>query len=138
MAMQRASPTMISPTRYSGMSGKKIQASRNMITGPTSQFSTSDKPNIFQAPVTRESCSYCTLISTGYIIHSRPMAMGSETVSIRNASRASAVSGQIRPRPTPEAMAAKIHSGRKRSSTPSWPTTWPLCRRSTAGAVMTR
>ena len=57
MAMQRASPTMISPVRYSGWSGRSSQASANMITGPTSQFWTRETLNIFQAVATLPSSS---------------------------------------------------------------------------------
>ncbi|KFC49913.1 hypothetical protein GY12_24115 [Micrococcus luteus] len=42
IAMQRASPTMIRPVRYSGRSARKIQARANMSAGPTIQFSTSE------------------------------------------------------------------------------------------------
>ncbi len=136
--MQRARPTMISPTRYSSMSGRKIQASRNMSTGPMSQLSASETLNIFQAVVTLESCSYWTLVSTGYIIHSRPMAMGRETVSMRRASMASAMSGQMRPKPTPRAMVRKIHRGRNRSSRPSCPATPAVCGWAPASDVIGR
>ncbi len=107
-----------------------------MITGPMIQFKPSDTLNIFHAVATLESCSYCTLVSTGYIIHSKPMAMGRDTVSMRSASMASAVSGQMRPKPTPRAIAAKIHSGRKRSRKPSCPTTPPARGPRTASAVI--
>ena len=42
IAMQRARPTMISPVRYSGRSGRNSQASANISTGPMTQLSTSD------------------------------------------------------------------------------------------------
>ncbi len=135
MAMQRAVPTRISPTRYSSRSGRKTQARPNMTAGPTTQFNTSDTLNIFQAVATFESRSYCTLVSTGYIIQSSPAAMGRETVPTRRESRVSATPGQTRPRPTPRAIVRKIHSGRKRSSTPSWPTTRLVCGWTTASAV---
>ncbi len=93
MAMQRASPTMISPVRYSGRSGRKTQARTNMMAGPMTQFSTAETLNIFQAVATLPSSSYLTLASTGYIIHSRPMAMGNDTVSMRRASKAVAMPG---------------------------------------------
>ena len=38
MAMQRARPMMISPTMYSGLSGKNVTARANMSTGPMTQF----------------------------------------------------------------------------------------------------
>ncbi len=40
IAMHRASPTMISPVRYSGRSGSSSQARANISAGPTSQFKT--------------------------------------------------------------------------------------------------
>src|SRR5699024_3818611 len=42
IAIQRAKPTIISPVRNSGSSGKKVQAKRNMNAGPTTQFNTTD------------------------------------------------------------------------------------------------
>ena len=42
IAMQRASPIMIRPTMYSGLSRRKITASANIRIGPTIQFWTSD------------------------------------------------------------------------------------------------
>jgi hypothetical protein len=44
MAIQRASPTMTSPVRSSGWSGRKIQARANMSNGPTTQFRVRDTP----------------------------------------------------------------------------------------------
>src|SRR5690625_6883752 len=43
IAMQRARPTMISPVRNSGRSGRKVQARVNMNAGPTIQFRSSDR-----------------------------------------------------------------------------------------------
>ena len=40
--MQRASPMRMSPSMYSGLSGRKITASANMRSGPMIQFCTSD------------------------------------------------------------------------------------------------
>jgi hypothetical protein len=42
MAMQRARPTMISPVRYSGRSGRNTQASTNMSAGATTQLRTNE------------------------------------------------------------------------------------------------
>ncbi len=64
-----------------------------MIIGPTSQLRTSDTLNCFHAVATLPSSSYLTLAKTGYIIHSRPTAMGNETVSMRMESENSAMSG---------------------------------------------
>ena len=71
---------MISPVRYSGRSGSSSQARANISAGPTSQFSTRRAPSIRRSPVTRPSSEYRTLASTGYIISSRPMAIGRQTV----------------------------------------------------------
>ena len=57
-----------------------------MMAGPTIQFSTRETPNCSQAWAIFPSSSYFTPARTGYIIHSRPMAMGSDTVSTRNVS----------------------------------------------------
>ena len=76
MAMQRASPIMIRPTRYSGLSGSKSAASTNISTGPISQFCTRDKPRIFLFWNTSGISSYFTLAKGGYIITIKPMAMG--------------------------------------------------------------
>ena len=53
MAIQRASPIMIRPTMYSGLSARKAIASRNIRIGPTTQFWTSDSPSTFQSRKTR-------------------------------------------------------------------------------------
>ncbi len=42
MAMQRASPTMISPVRYSSRSGSISQARVNINAGPRTQFRISE------------------------------------------------------------------------------------------------
>ena len=57
MAMQRASPTMIRPVRYSGRSGSRSQARVNISAGPTSQLSTRLAPSIRRSPVTVSSRS---------------------------------------------------------------------------------
>ena len=57
MAMQRASPTMINPVRYSGRSANSNQASVNITAGPTSQFSTSEDAMSLRSAVTSPSWS---------------------------------------------------------------------------------
>ena len=42
IAMHRARPTMISPVRYSGRSGRNSHARANISAGPTTQLRTSD------------------------------------------------------------------------------------------------
>lgn len=51
IAMLRASPTMISPVRYSGRSGSSSQASANINARPTIQFSASDVHSKRLSPV---------------------------------------------------------------------------------------
>ena len=55
IAMQRASPTMISPVRYSGRSGSSSQARVNISAGPTIQFNNSEPISSRRSPVTRPS-----------------------------------------------------------------------------------
>ena len=81
--MHLARPTRIIPVLYSGRSGKKIHASENMSTGPIIQLSVSETANIFHCTIAFDSFSYLTLASGGYIIHNRPIAIGSETEYIR-------------------------------------------------------
>jgi hypothetical protein len=70
------------------MSGSSNHASANINTGPISQFRLSEAANSFQARPTCDSSSYFTRARTGYIIQSRPRAMGSETSATLMASRA--------------------------------------------------
>ena len=62
--------------------------------------------------VTVPSRSYRTLASTGYIITSSPMLMGSETPSTSTAASAVPMPGTTRPSRSPTTMAARIHTGR--------------------------
>ena len=73
--MQRAKPTIIMPTLYSGKSGRKTQASENIRKGPITQFKNSETLNIFHALATLPSSSYLTFASGGYIIHISPIAI---------------------------------------------------------------
>ena len=57
MAMHRARPTMISPVRYAGRSGRKTQARVNISAGPTTQFSSNELTRSFLSPVTVSSRS---------------------------------------------------------------------------------
>jgi len=83
------------PTLYSGRSGRKSQASENIRNGPITQFRKRETLNIFPAPLTLESSSYLTLARGGYIIHNNPIAIGSDTVSIRNLSKIVDISGKM-------------------------------------------
>ena len=112
IAMHRASPTMISPVRYSGRSGRKIQASVNMNAGPTSQLRTSESVRSVRSPVTRWVSSYRTFASTGYIITSSPIAIGSEIPPTCIESRNVLRPGTNRPSSSPSAIAARIQMAR--------------------------
>ena len=65
---------------YSGLSGSSQTASRNISSGPTIQFSSSDSPIMRVFLKTLGNCSYFTLASGGYIIRIRPRASGTFTV----------------------------------------------------------
>ncbi|MNT89264.1 hypothetical protein D3C72_2299670 [compost metagenome] len=47
MAMQRASPIMMRPVRYSGRSGNSNQAKVNITTGPRIQLKNNEAPKSF-------------------------------------------------------------------------------------------
>jgi len=114
--MQRANPTMISPVRYSGRSGSSSHASVNISAGPITQLRINDGTMSVRSVVTSPILEYRTLANTGYIISISPIAIGSETVAILTSSSQSLRSGMSRPRPRPSAIAARIHTGRNRSS----------------------
>jgi hypothetical protein len=63
------------------------------------------------------------LAKTGYIIHSNPIAIGNDTVSILKVSNTSLILGKAAPNPTPSTIARKIQSGKKRSRSESCLTT---------------
>ncbi len=122
IAMHLASPTMIRPVRNCGRSGSSNHASANIAAGPTIQFSTSDETSIRRSLVTEFRCPYRTLASTGYIISSSPSAIGNDTDPTLTASNPTFKPGTSRPRSSPTPMAARIHTGRKRSRTDNRPT----------------
>ena len=66
---------MISPTMYSGLSGRKMTACPNINNGPIIQFWTSEIPRIRVFLKIRGSSSYFTFASGGYIIRINPMAI---------------------------------------------------------------
>lgn len=101
MAMHRASPTTIRPVRYSGRSGRKSQARANISAGPSTQLSTREGISSRRSRVTAPSRSYRTLARTGYIITSRPSAIGSETPLTPAPASASPRPGTARPRARP-------------------------------------
>src|SRR5699024_4227970 len=90
IAIQRAKPTIISPVRNSGSSGKKVQAKRNMNAGPTTQFNTTDTTTNRRSEVISTALSERTLASGGYIITNSPNASGTEispiSIALRNGS----------------------------------------------------
>jgi hypothetical protein len=57
IAMQRASPTMIRPVRYSGRSGSISHARANISAGPSTQFSTRLSTSVRVSRVTVSSLS---------------------------------------------------------------------------------
>src|SRR5512141_2083923 len=116
MAMQRASPIIIRPTMYSGLSRRKTMARMNMSTGPTSQFWASDSASTLRLRKTSPNSSYFTLAKGGYIIRIRPMAMGMLVVPTWNWLINDSTDGSSAPMATPAPMARKIHKVRKRSS----------------------
>ena len=115
MAMHRARPTMISPVRYSGWSGRNAQARANISAGPMIQFSTRDRASSRLSPVTRWVSSYRTLASTGYIITSSPRAIGRDIPITWTDSSAWFRPGTRAPRASPAPMASRIQTARKRS-----------------------
>ena len=66
---------------------------------------------------------YRTLASTGYIITSSPIAIGSETDPILSESSSVVRPLEVRPRTRPRAIATMIQTGRNRSSRDRRPTT---------------
>src|SRR3972149_3308648 len=88
-----------------------------MSAGPISQFNTSDVTSKVRSAAASVTLEYRTLASTGYIIASRPSAIGSDTDPILMVSSTSFRPGNHRPKPRPRPIAARIHTGRKRSRT---------------------
>ena len=118
MAIHLAIPTIIKPSLRSGLSGRKAQARPVMNSGAIIQF----KPiemiiciQIFLSLKTKWSVSYRTLHKIGYIMTSKPTAMGTETSTKVDCCRAGPVAGTRLERMIPRAMARMIHNGRNRS-----------------------
>jgi hypothetical protein len=112
MAMQRARPMRMRPTMYSGLSRRKMTASANMSTGPTTQFCTRESPRTLPLRKTRGSSSYRTFASGGYIMRMRPMAMGMDVVPTLIRSSAGTTPGTAQPTRIPAPMARKIQNVR--------------------------
>ena len=114
--MHLARPTMMSPVRYSGRSGRNSHAKANMNAGAANQLMTKEVIMSFLSASTRPVSLYRTFASTGNIITSKPMAIGRDTSATLTESKASARPGTSLPNSRPNAMAPMIHSGRSRSS----------------------
>ena len=128
MAMHRASPISTRPLRYAGRSGRNSHARANITIGPTIQLSTSEVPMSLRSATCSPIVSYFTFARTGYIITSRPIAIGTDTPATRTLSSTAPRPGKARPSISPTAMATKIQTGRNRSS---------VERRLTTGATVT-
>src|SRR3990172_7383826 len=130
MAIHRASPTLITPVRKAGSSGSSSHARTNISSGPTTQDRISELANRARSSMPSERIcprpSQRTLASTGYIITSRPIAIGSDTVPTRSASSHVSSWGTADPSTSPPTIARPIHTGRNRSSRDSCPATWPV------------
>ncbi len=114
--MQRAIPTRMSPTMYSGWWRKKMSASTNMRVGPMSQFCTSESVRILVFEKTRGISSYFTFASGGYIMRMRPAAIRRLVVpTVTGAKKASGSAIRKVLSRTPSPMAAKIQTVSQRS-----------------------
>ena len=116
MAMHRARPTMIKPVRYAGRSGNISHARVNISAGPMTQFNSNEVPMVRRSLATLPTLAYFTFANTGYIISSRPIAIGSDTVPILTVSSHPLRPGIARPSKSPRAMAPSIQTGRNRFS----------------------
>src|SRR3990172_2303814 len=88
-----------------------------MSAGPISQFNTSEVTSKVRSAATSVTLEYRTLARTGYIIASRPSAIGSDTDPILMVSSTSFRPGSHRPKARPRPIAVRIHTGRKRPRT---------------------
>ncbi len=118
---------MISPVRSSGRLARNTQARVNISAGPITQLRSRDKPRVRWSANSVPRWRYRTLASTGYIIASNPIAIGSETVPTLMRSSAVFRSGMARPNSSPVAIASPIHNGRNRSRVESFAATGSTC-----------
>ncbi len=86
-----------------------------MRTGPTSQFCTRDRSSTFRSENTSGNSSYFTRASGGYIISTRPIAIGKLVEPTDILSKAAGTPGTREPNAVPKAMARKIQRVRYRS-----------------------
>src|SRR5699024_6891596 len=115
IAIQRAKPTIISPVRNSGSSGKKVQAKRNMNAGPTTQFNTTDTTINWPFEVISTAWPKRTSASGRYIITNSPNAIGTEISPISIALRNGSTAGTNLPMSNPATIARRIHAASQRS-----------------------
>ena len=121
MAMHRASPTKMSPSRKPDLSGKNAQDKASMRKGAMIQLTKTLKAIWIQISRFLNawwSVSNLTLQRMGYIMTSNPTAIGTETPTNFPFCSAGPVLGTKLPRMMPMAIARKIQSARKRSSKP--------------------
>jgi hypothetical protein len=107
--MHLASPIIIKPIAKPGWSLRNMMAKTNISIGPTIQFCTNEKVNIFLLVATLPISSYLTFVRGGYIIIINPIAMGHEIVPELMSAKDFATDGSKYPPNTPIIIAAKIH-----------------------------
>ena len=90
-----------------------------MRAGPTIQLRTSEGTSSRDCRAIAPTSVYRTFASTGYIMSSRPIAIGNEVDPKWPASSRLTILGAQRPSSNPAAMASRIQIGRKRSSNES-------------------
>ena len=84
--VEKVKPIRNKPTRYSGLSCKKIMMSKNISIGPMIQLRNNDIPKTFVFLNTSFSFSYRTFAKGGYIISINPTAKGMFVVPEENES----------------------------------------------------
>jgi hypothetical protein len=97
---------------YSGLSRKKSTARPNISVGPMIQFCTSESASTRLLRRTFPSSSYRTFASGGNIMSTSPTAIGTDVLPTLMRPSAAGIAGTAKPRPTPSAIAPKIHSVR--------------------------
>src|SRR5574344_1002954 len=115
MAIQRASPIMISPYMYSGCAERNRAERMNISNGPTIQLSISDVASTFLSENTLSNSSYLTFAKGGNIIRIKPMAKGILVEPTSKCPQNFTMSGYTYPMATPMIMARNIHRVRYRS-----------------------
>src|SRR5699024_11591598 len=85
-----------------------------------SQLSISEEVSSFLSPVIEATLSYRTFASTGYIMTSRPSAIGTEIPPIASRARRPDRPGTRRPSNRPATIASPIQTGNHRSRVESF------------------